>query len=91
VALKRLLADGAQQTVTALVRMDAGARLPPHRHVTDEQFYMLTGEMDVSGLELLAGAFCAAPAGTIHDSTHTRGGCEFLLIASRVELVSDGP
>jgi quercetin dioxygenase-like cupin family protein len=89
VLMKRLLADPALGTVTALVRMVAGATLPPHRHVTAEQFYVLTGDAHVSGHDLEAGAFYAAGAGTVHDVTHTRGGCEFLLIASAVTFEGD--
>jgi quercetin dioxygenase-like cupin family protein len=89
VAVKRLVGDPARRAVTALVRMDAGARLRSHRHVTPERFYMLAGDLHVSGHEMGPGAFCAAGADTIHDGTFSRSGCEFLLISTEVELLSE--
>ena len=72
---------------TALVRMQAGAGLPRHRHVTDEHFYMLEGDGHVHGQVLYTGDYYRAAAGTIHDVTYTEGGCLFLLMASRMEIL----
>jgi anti-sigma factor ChrR (cupin superfamily) len=87
VELSPLFTDPIRHTMTALVRMAPGARLPRHRHVTDEQFYMLEGDGHVQGQVLQAGDYYQAAAGTVHDITYTDGGCLFLLLASHVEVV----
>jgi quercetin dioxygenase-like cupin family protein len=88
VAVKRLFIDPARGTMTALVRMQAGARLPPHRHVTTEQLYMLEGDGHVAGHVLGPGDYYHIAAGSIHDVTSTDNGCIFLLISSRAEILS---
>ena len=87
VEISPLLTDPMRQTMTALVRMAPGAQLPRHRHVTDEQFYMLEGDGYVQGQVLQAGDYYQAAAGTVHDITYTDRGCVFLLLASHVEVV----
>ena len=88
VEIRRLYADRARGTTTALVRMAAGTGLPGHRHVSAEQFYMLSGDAQIVGETLGAGDYYRTPAGTSHDVTHTEGGCEFLLISSAVEMLA---
>ena len=88
VAIKRLFIDPTRETMTALVRMQAGARLPPHRHVTTEQLYMLEGDGHVAGHVLGPGDYYHIAAGSIHDVTSTDHGCLFLLISSRAEILS---
>jgi anti-sigma factor ChrR (cupin superfamily) len=88
VAAKPLFSDPVRQTMTALVRMQAGARLPRHRHVTPEQFYMLEGDGHVAGQVLQPGDYYRIAADTVHDLTFTEGGCVFLLISSRIEILS---
>lgn len=88
VAIKRIFSDPARHTMTALIQMRAGARLPRHRHVTAEQFYMLEGDGHVEGHVLHPGDYYQAAAGSVHEVTHTEHGCVFLLIASRAEVLS---
>jgi quercetin dioxygenase-like cupin family protein len=87
VEISLLCTEPTHHIMTALVRMASGARLPRHRHVTDEQFYMLEGDGHVQGQILQAGDYYLAPAGTVHDVTYTDGGCLFLLLASHVEVL----
>jgi quercetin dioxygenase-like cupin family protein len=87
VAIKPIFSDPARETYTSLVRMRAGARLPRHRHLTTEQLYMLEGDGHVAGHVLGPGDYYQIAAGSVHDVTHTEGGCIFLLIASRVEIL----
>ena len=60
--------------------MEAGARLPAHKHATVEQLYILEGDGHVTGQVLRAGDYYRVAAGTTHDITYTEGGCTFLLI-----------
>ena len=87
VATRGLFVDPVRATTTAIVRMDPGASLPRHRHLSTEQFYMLTGEACLDGEVVRAGDFYQAAAGTSHEVSWTEKGCTFLLIASRI----DGP
>jgi quercetin dioxygenase-like cupin family protein len=87
VAIKPIFSDPARDTQTALVKMHAGARLPRHRHLTAEQFYMLEGDGHVADHVLHAGDFYQVAAGSVHDVTYTEAGCVFLLIASRAEIL----
>lgn len=78
---KTLFADQSRGLVTSLVRMLPGAALPPHKHLGDEQFYVLEGDCHVHGTRLGPGDFHYAAAGSIHESTYTVEGTTLLLIA----------
>jgi anti-sigma factor ChrR (cupin superfamily) len=79
--VKTLFVDQSRGTVTSLVRMMPGSALPPHRHLGDEQFYVLEGDCNVHGARLGPGDFHHAAPGTVHESTYTVDGTTFLLIA----------
>ena len=87
VAMKPIFSDPACQAYTSLVRMRPGARLPRHRHLTTEQVYMIEGDGDVAGHVLGPWDYYQMPAGSVHEVSYTEGGCAFLLIASRVEIL----
>lgn len=78
---KTLFADQSRGLVTSLVRMLPGTALPPHKHLGNEQFYVLEGDCIVHGTRLGPGDFHYAAAGSIHESTYTVEGTTFLLIA----------
>jgi len=79
--VKTLFVDSSRGIMTSLVRMLPGAALPPHRHIGDEQFYVLEGDCNVQGAQLGPGDFHYAKVGSIHESTYTVDGTTFLLIA----------
>lgn len=78
---KTLFADQSRGLVTSLVRMLPGTSLPPHKHLGDEQFFVLEGDCHVHGARLGPGDFHHAPPGSVHESTSTVTGTTFLLIA----------
>ena len=81
VFVKQLFVDGGRETVTRLVRLEAGARIPPHRHLGFEQCLVLEGVMRAGGLSLRAGDFnCAAP-GSVHEEIYTEEGALLLIVA----------
>lgn len=86
ISMRRLFRD-RRGAITALVRMAPGARLPGHRHMTAEQFYVLEGDAHVAGHLLRAGDYHRAPRATDHEASYTESGCTFLLIASHLELL----
>jgi anti-sigma factor ChrR (cupin superfamily) len=63
---KTLLMDKATGTVTALMRMAPGVRLPDHQHVKIEQTYVLEGSLCCPEGECTAGQFVWRPAGSRH-------------------------
>ncbi len=78
---KTLFVDQSRGIVTSLVRMLPGTALPPHKHIGEEQFYVLEGDCHVHGARLGPGDFHRAAPGSIHESTYTVDGTTFLLIA----------
>lgn len=88
VTIRPLFSDPARRNLTALVRMQAGSSLQRHRHVTVEQSYMLEGDGHVAGQVLQAGDYYRLAAGSVHDVAYTEGGCIFLLLDSRVEVLT---
>lgn len=63
VDIKVLHRDAARGRQVYLLRMEPGARLPPHPHKLDEECIILSGEMDVGGLILRAGDIHMVHAG----------------------------
>ena len=80
---KPLFIDTARKYNTSLVRMDAGAHYPSHRHRDIEELFMLSGDLHVAGKVMRAGDYCRASAETIHGETRSEMGCLFLLMASQ--------
>jgi anti-sigma factor ChrR (cupin superfamily) len=89
VAMKPIFSDPARRAYTSLVRMRPGARLPRHRHLITERVYMIEGDGHVGDHVLGPGDYYQMPAGSVHEVSYTEGGCTFLLIASRVEILHD--
>src|SRR5271155_3315337 len=85
---KVLFRDAAKGMVTVLVRMAPGTSGPRHRHAEVEESYVLEGDVTISGVEMKAGDYCRAEPGSVHIGISTRGGCQFITIASeRNELL----
>ena len=68
VETKTLYFDKATGSVTALIRMAPGARLPDHEHVKIEQTYVLEGSLVCPEGECTAGQFVWRPAGSRHEA-----------------------
>lgn len=85
-----LRVDEQRDEVTMLVRMAAGTAYPSHRHGGDEQCYVLQGDLQVEELEMKAGDYQFAPAGSIHGVQRTRTGCTLLLVSSRRDEILAG-
>ena len=91
VFFKTLFVDREHDTVTRLVRLDPGARIPSHRHLGYEQCLVVEGRMRAGELHLRAGDFnCSAP-GTIHEEIYTEEGALLLIVAPESYEVSGGP
>jgi len=76
--MKVLHDDG--RTMSWLVRMPPGTRLPPHRHDDGlEECLVLEGEVIVNGERYRAGDYLLAPPGSEHDDVHSDAGAVFYL------------
>lgn len=82
IVAKVLSMDAARQRVTALVRMEPGARYDNHRHTQTEELLVLEGSCYCGGRLLRVGDYHRAEAGSIHLDTHTDEGSLMLLITS---------
>jgi anti-sigma factor ChrR (cupin superfamily) len=77
---KTLFIDRASGTLTALMRMAPGAKLPDHQHVKIEQTYVLEGTLMCPEGECGAGQFVWRPAGSRHHAWAGPQGGLFLAI-----------
>lgn len=82
VRMRSLFVDEANDRVTLLVRMDAGASYPSHRHGGAEECYVLEGDLSGPGFEMKAGDYQRRAAGTVHGTQLTRDGCLLFIVSS---------
>lgn len=68
-----------------LVRMAAGASLPPHRHPVDEECLVLEGEVRIGGLRVSAGGFHLGRKDLPHDRLSSDHGALIFLRGARPE------
>jgi mannose-6-phosphate isomerase-like protein (cupin superfamily) len=82
VAVKVLEDDGTMQTF--LLRLDPGARLPAHDHPrSDELCVVMEGTVSLGGIEVSAGDYHVAFAGSTHgEIVSTTGAVLFLRTAA---------
>ena len=65
---KTLFLDKATGSITALIRMAPGARLPDHEHPLSEQSYVLEGKLADDDGSCTAGNFVWRPTGSRHEA-----------------------
>jgi anti-sigma factor ChrR (cupin superfamily) len=74
VAVRTLRYDAPNHIVTFLLRADAGASLPAHRHTSDEECVVLEGECTIGDKTLRVGDYQFARSGTVHPAATTASG-----------------
>ncbi len=79
---KLLYQDAGRWYNTSLVRMEAGAHYPGHRHTAIEELFMLSGDLHIENQVIRAGDYCRGESGSIHGETFSDTGCLFLMVAS---------
>lgn len=88
VSFKLLYTDSERGTFTTLVRMDAGAHIPAHRHLGVEQCLVLEGDLRAGDVSMSAGDFNCSLPGSVHEEIATTGGALFLIVGpERYEVV----
>lgn len=73
ITVKVLMRDDLRGLMTALLRWEAGARLPDHVHQDIEQSYVLEGSLADAEGEARAGDFVWRPAGSRHEAWSPAG------------------
>jgi anti-sigma factor ChrR (cupin superfamily) len=88
VSFKLLYTDRERGTFTTLVRMEAGASIPAHRHLGVEQCLVIEGDLRAGVVEMGAGDFNCSLPGSVHEEIATTGGALFLIVGpERYEVV----
>ncbi|RMF68736.1 MAG: anti-sigma factor [Cyanobacteria bacterium J069] len=82
VLVSPLYVDLAKREVTALLKAEAGAVYPVHRHASPEEIYMLDGDLTIDGELYTAGDYIRSRQGSVHEPSTTMGGCMFLVRTS---------
>jgi anti-sigma factor ChrR (cupin superfamily) len=78
--IKLLSLERERGYAVLLGKLEAGTRYPAHRNAGPEDFYILTGDLVVGELKLVAGDFHHADAGSQHEENHSVGGCTLLAV-----------
>jgi len=81
VLCKRLFVDTTRNTVTTLLKLDAGARMPMHRHRGIEECYVIEGDVCTNNQNLKTGDYTCAMEGSIHHPITTVNGALLLIVA----------
>jgi anti-sigma factor ChrR (cupin superfamily) len=82
VATRTLNLDMASRTITLLVRAEAGARYPTHRHASVEEMFMIYGDLTLGETRYGVGDYIRSEAGSTHSAGSTAHGCMFLIRTS---------
>jgi anti-sigma factor ChrR (cupin superfamily) len=68
-----------------LGKLEPGVRYPAHANVGPEDFYLLTGDLHVSGRVLRPGDFHHADAGSLHAENYSVEGCTLLAVLTTAD------
>ncbi len=77
--LQRKVLHERDGVVSYLVRLAAGASLPPHRHPMDEECVVLEGEVTIGPLRIAAGGYHLGRQDLPHDRLHSEHGALIFL------------
>jgi len=78
--IKLLSLEPARGYAVLLGKLDPGVRYPAHVNAGPEDFYILTGDLHVSGRALGPGDFHHADAGSHHGENYSVEGCTLLAV-----------
>ena len=84
---KTIWADKETKRRLALVRFDAGAKLPRHKHVGDELIFVIEGSVSDESGEVVAGNANYRPNSCTHTVTSKNGATVFALVTGGVEMM----
>jgi len=75
IRIKVLHRDMVRRRQTILLVADPGAVHPAHVHESDEQIFVVSGDLTIDGEDLAPGDFHFSPAMSQHPQETTRKGC----------------
>jgi hypothetical protein len=78
--VKLLTVERSRGYAVLLGKLDPGVRYPAHKNAGAEDFYILSGDLVVSGRKLVAGDFHHADAGSQHEENYSVEGCTLLAV-----------
>jgi len=82
VTTKILHIEKETRIATTLLRLEPGAKYPPHSHSMLEQCLVISGDVRLgSKLQIFAGDYEKALPGTEHEFLTSDSGCELLIIS----------
>lgn len=79
---KILNVDKSTGIVTQLLKLEAGATIPGHRHAGEEEVLLLEGDLLVHGVPMQPGDYCRADPQSVHQPARTEGGATLLIRTS---------
>jgi anti-sigma factor ChrR (cupin superfamily) len=82
IRVRILAVDKARSLVTLVIRAEAGAVYPSHKHHGPEECFVISGSVVIDGRELRAGDFHHADADSDHGEITTTEGAEVLLVGA---------
>jgi quercetin dioxygenase-like cupin family protein len=74
IKIKVLNAEPNGESMSYLLRFEAGAFLVPHRHAIDEECVVLEGEVTIGKLRVGPGTYHLAPKGRVHEPIRSERG-----------------
>ena len=78
--VNRLTQDPFHCCEISIVRMDAGATFPPHRHPGAEELLVIEGDCTCQGRRLGPGDYTRSAAGTEHQENRSEMGAEIVMV-----------
>lgn len=75
----KILNEHEAGVTTRLLRCEAGSVVPSHRHYSDEELFMLEGDLRIGTLHLGKGDYHLARAASEHVDAVTENGCLVLV------------
>jgi hypothetical protein len=78
--IKLLSLEPSRGYAVLMGKLDPGVRYPAHTNAGPEDFYILTGDLHVSGRRMGPGDFHHADAGSQHEENYSVEGCTLLAV-----------
>jgi hypothetical protein len=88
---KSLWNDPIRRRATRLIKLNPGAEIPAHRHLGDEETFVLEGTGRLGDSAFGPGDYHLACSGSLHPAYKTAEGCVFLLFSGTEYEFPAGP
>jgi anti-sigma factor ChrR (cupin superfamily) len=87
-SVKLLSMEDDKDYSVVLGKLEPGARYPAHSHIGAEEVYILSGDLSIGDVKLVAGDFHHAAPGSSHDVNHSENGCTILAVLTKKDLMA---